>query len=67
MFTPDEPTEVGGVQFEKRPPIGVDVLVDCGSFRCVARFMASGKWISTYNGDEVRNVVSWAEFGAASK
>jgi hypothetical protein len=66
MITPDEPTEVGAAFSQKRPPVGVDVLVDCGSFRCVAHLTASEKWISTYNGEELRNVVSWAEFGAAS-
>jgi len=42
-----------------KPPVAVDLFVDCGSYGRVARFRPNGRWIDPYTGEEVRNVISW--------
>jgi hypothetical protein len=51
-----------GAEPVEPPPSDVDCLVDCGLFRCIARFRRDGKWISPYSGDEIKNVISWRLF-----
>ena len=47
-------------------PFDFDLLVDCGSFRYVALLLPGSKWIDPFNGEEVKNVISWTEYGVGT-
>lgn len=48
---------------EGLPPEGVQVIADCGDFRCAAILRPDGRWHSPYNGDEIKNVRGWHHLG----
>ena len=39
------------------PPVGLEVLVQCQGFRCLARRTSDGKWKSAYTNEELSDVL----------
>lgn len=39
------------------PPEGVNVMVQCKGFRCLAHRTREGKWISTFSEEELEDIV----------
>lgn len=46
------------------PPTGVNVMVQCAGFRCLAFRTYDGKWLSTFSEEELNDVIrvlAWNE------
>jgi hypothetical protein len=49
------------------PPVGLNVIVQCDGFRCLAYRNYEGKWIATFDQRELNNVLCVASFLSAGK
>lgn len=39
------------------PPVGVNVIVQCDGYRCLAHRTRDGKWVTTFSNIELKNVI----------
>ncbi len=46
------------------PSLGVDVIVDCGAFRCAAKLRDNGTWVDAFKGREIKGVLRWTPIGS---
>lgn len=48
-------------RFLEPPPAWVNVWVVCGHVRCLAYRTNDGKWVGTFDGQEIDGVTGWSQ------
>ena len=60
-------TIVKSEEVSNLPPVGLNVIVQCDGFRCLAYRNYQGKWIATFDQRELDHVLNVASFLSADK